>query len=87
MGRDSHEALAQHDEDGEVEDPLWGQVMEVEPVVVQQPPEQVVHRHPKPKRVEMGERDDLILLWAWLHLGSQRDSPPDRVVGLQDHRL
>jgi len=30
MGRDySLEALAQHDDDGEVEDPLWGQVMEV----------------------------------------------------------
>jgi len=62
VGWDSQEALAHHDEDREVEDTLWGQVVEVEPIVVQQPPEQGVRRHPKPKKVEMGERDDLILL-------------------------
>jgi hypothetical protein len=71
VGRDSQEALARHDEDREVEDPLWGQVMEAEPIVVQQPPKYGVRWHPEPKRVEMGESDDLILLRHWPHFGSR----------------
>jgi hypothetical protein len=41
-----------------------------------------VCRQPKPKRVEMGERDDHILLQPWLHFGSQQDSPPERIGGV-----
>ena len=59
---DAEESFAESDEDGDVEESVGVEVMKLEVVEVQKPPEEGMHRHPKATLVEGGERHRLVFL-------------------------